>query len=151
MVAMAHTLVWVVSGVPASTSERLQSQLPRRSCLFLTSIVAWCFLRRSRPRIPSVVRGLTTSAWVSKVLPCATTVTCTWPCTSRGEPSTSTSFWSDQGCSLVGCLALTRLQTSLPMRVTAAPVSRRKDMGSPPTSPSMHKHSTGVMGYMYRG
>ena len=62
IVEMAHTLVLLVGGVLASTSERVQLRLSRRSCLFLTSIVAWCFLRKSGPRIPSVVRGLTTSA-----------------------------------------------------------------------------------------
>ena len=99
------------------------------------SIKTFCFFRKSRPSIPSEVRGLATTTSTDIVAPFSARVTEVVPNVWRGDPSAPTSPSAEQGVRGPS-ETLTRSHTSLRRSVTAAPVSTSSDTASPLTDPS---------------
>ena len=98
--------------------------------LWYVSMVQRCDSRKSRPRIPSVVRpsAITISALNTVVPNCSGSLVD--PKTVREDPSTLTRFLPVHGISVAEG-DFTRSQALLWRIVTAAPVSRMSDTGLP--------------------
>ena len=122
--------------VADSGSRRDKLHSARWSFLSTKSIEALCWLRKSRPRMASVVRGLTTTISVANFSSSSSSSTRAQPWIVSGAPPALTSFSVDHGFSSCGFLAAMRAQASSRSSVTAAPVSSSRDNWTSLTVPN---------------